>query len=1094
MKKHLLATLIAATSLTAAAAEAPLWLRNVKISPDGKNIAFTYKGDIYSVAVNGGEARRLTTQTSYETAPIWSPDSKQIAFASDRHGNFDIYVMDANGGAAKRLTTNSAKELPEAFSPDGKSVIYSAAIQMPALSAMFPSSRMTQLYSVGVDGGTSTQILGTPAQKISFMPDGKSFVYQDVKGFENDWRKHHTSSTTRDIWLFSDGHHRNLTNRGGEDRDPVIAADGSTLYFLSERGGTFNVYKSQIDNTANAVALTSFTKHPVRFLSRSNDGTLAFTYDGEIYTLRNGGQPAKVAISIALDDNDQTERIQVRDTRGAIPSPDGKQIAFASRGNIFVSSVDHSSIKQVTNTAAAEQSIDWAADNRSIVYSSMRDGHYNLYRASIARSDDPNFSNATLINEEPLIAVDNIERTAPDYSPDGKKIAFIQDRHKLMVMDVKTKQTKQLTDGSTYPMNNGSFTYQWSPDSKWIVIEDYNNHHNPYADISIINVATGELTNLTKSGYADQQPSFALDGNAIIFLSERYGMRAHASWGSQSDVMIVFLNRDAYDKFMLSEEDYELRQEVEKQAKEKAKEKADKKSDKKGKKADKKKDSKADTDKADTEEKPSKDIKVELAGIEDRIVRLTPYSSDIADAYICSDGKTLYYLSSIENGYDLWKMDLRKKEPSIANKLGAKSPYFAVTSDGKNVFICGDKIRKLNTSNDKLTTISPSGSQVIDHAAEREAMFDQVYISEREMFYTTDLHGVDWDSMTADYRKFLPYINNNYDFAELLSELLGELNVSHTGAGYRGNESNTVVDRTASLGLLYDMTYSGNGLKVDEIIAKGPFDNAWTKLSKGCIIEKINGTELNAGSDYDEIFNNLVGKKTLVSIYNPANSLRFDEVIIPVSQGTINDLLYERWVKNRAADVDRWSNGRLGYVHIESMDDNSFRRIYSDLLGKYIDREGVVIDIRWNGGGRLHEDIEVLFSGDKYISQVVRGVETCDMPSRRWNKPSIMVQSEACYSNAHGTPWVYHYKNLGKLVGMPVPGTMTSVNWVTLQDPTLYFGIPVIGMRINDGTYLENQQLEPDIRVANTPEDIVKGEDTQLHRAVDELLREIDAK
>ena len=185
----------------------------------------------------------------------------------------------------------------------------------------------------------------------------------------------------------------------------------------------------------------------------------------------------------------------------------------------------------------------------------------------------------------------------------------------------------------------------------------------------------------------------------------------------------------------------------------------------------------------------------------------------------------------------------------------------------------------------------------------------------------------------------------------------------------------------------------------------------------------------------------------------------------------MSDLLYARWVKQRAADVDKWSNGRLGYVHIESMGDDSFRSVYLDIL-----------------------DIEILFSGKKYFTQVVRGREACDMPSRRWNKPSIMVQCEANYSNAHGTPWVYSHQKIGKLVGMPVPGTMTSVSWETLQDPTLVFGIPVIGYRLPDGSYLENSQLEPDIKVANSPETVVKGEDTQLKAAVDELLKEIDGK
>ena len=184
----------------------------------------------------------------------------------------------------------------------------------------------------------------------------------------------------------------------------------------------------------------------------------------------------------------------------------------------------------------------------------------------------------------------------------------------------------------------------------------------------------------------------------------------------------------------------------------------------------------------------------------------------------------------------------------------------------------------------------------------------------------------------------------------------------------------------------------------------------------------------------------------------------------------------------------------MGYVHIESMGDPSFRSVYSDILGKYNEREGIVIDTRFKAGGRLHEDIEVLFSGEKYFTQVVRGKEACDMPSRRWNKPSVMLIGEANYSNAHGTPWVYKHKDIGKLVGMPVPGTMTSVSWETLQDPSLVFGIPIVGYRLADGSYLENQQLEPDVKIMNQPDIIVKGRDEQLEKAVQVLLEELDRK
>ena len=433
------------------------------------------------------------------------------------------------------------------------------------------------------------------------------------------------------------------------------------------------------------------------------------------------------------------------------------------------------------------------------------------------------------------------------------------------------------------------------------------------------------------------------------------------------------------------------------------------------------------------------------------------------------------------------------KKDRKSNKAIAGAVYGVYSDkDGKNLFLLGSNtMQKMGTDSESLKPISYQAHVKMDLAAERDYMFNHVYKQEQKRFYNLNMHGIDWDAMTKAYRKFLPHIDNNYDFAELLSEYLGELNVSHTGGRFRPQLKG---DATATLGLLYDWNHNGKGLLISEVVEKGPFDHARSKVKAGDIIEKIDGQEITPESDYSVLLNGKARKKTLVTLYNPQTKERWEEVVVPVSNGVMSDLLYARWVKQRAADVDKWSNGRLGYVHIESMGDDSFRSVYSDILGKYNNREGIVIDTRFNGGGRLHEDIEILFSGKKYFTQVVRGREACDMPSRRWNKPSIMVQCEANYSNAHGTPWVYSHQKIGKLVGMPVPGTMTSVSWETLQDPTLVFGIPVIGYRLPDGSYLENSQLEPDIKVANSPETVVKGEDTQLKAAVDELLKEIDGK
>jgi tricorn protease len=1116
MKRKLLAAaLLAVATLQANASQAvtPLWLRDVQVSPDGSQVLFCYKGDIYKVSTDGGTAIQLTTQDSYECSPVWSADGKQIAFASDRHGNLDVYVMSAEGGSATRLTYNSVAEVPQAFTPDGKWVFFGAQIQDPATSVMFPSSSLPELYKVPVKGGRTLQVIGTPAEMLSFAPDGKSFYYQDRKGYEDEWRKHHTSSITRDVWFYDaqSGKHTNVTAHAGEDRNPVVSADGKTLYFLSERnGGSMNVYCIEVQGARSKgqetmfnvqcsmfneiKAVTTFKTHPVRFLSAAKNGLLCYTYNGEIYTQKNGEKPKKLNITLTRDDEAVIADLSFSSgARQSVVSKDGKQIAFVVRGEVFVTSTEYSTTRRISQTAGAEGDVDFAPDGRTVAYASERNGNWQLYTASIVRDEDLNFANATLIKEEsvfpelPALKLDGkpdfsqVERRYPKYSPDGKKLAFIEDRIKLKVVDLKTKKVTQVTDGSKWYNLGGGFEYEWSPDGKWFVIGYIANRRDPYQDMGIVSAEGGEIHPITQSAYISGNPRWVMDGKAILFESERYGMRSHASWGSQQDVFLAFLTQDAYDRYRLSPEDYALLKELEKKNKDKDKDKKSLPSTPPEGKGDIKKDEKV-KDKNEEKGDSTKLLKIEFEGLEDRIVRLTPNSSKLGDAIISKDGESLYYFSAFEGSPDLWKMDLRKHETKLLSKGGSGS--LQMDKDG-NLYSLGSSMKKIEKG-DKTTSITYNAQMKLDLAAEREYMLRHVAKQINKKIFRTDYNGCDWDLMVQNYARFLPHISNNYDFAEMLSELLGELNVSHTGGRYYPSAKG---DATAHLGLVFDMTEARDGMKITAVLEDGPFCRANSKVKVGDVITAINGEPLTKDTDLAQLLNRCKGKKTLVSLKGSAGT--WDEVVLPISAADQSDLLYKRWIKSRAAEVERLSNGRLGYVHIEGMDDASYRDVYSDILGKYNLKEGIVIDTRFNGGGRLHEDIEILFSGHKYFTQVIRGREACDMPSRRYNHPSIMLQAEGNYSNAHGTPWVYSHQKIGKLVGAPVPGTMSSVNWETLQDATLVFGVPVIGYQLPDGSYLENTQLEPDVPVLNLPETVVTGTDLQLEAAVRELLKEL---
>ena len=1067
-----------------ASAVTPLWVRDLRLSPDGSKVAFRYKGSIYTAPSAGGKASRLTHRGSIDSDPVWSPDGSLIAYASDRDGGTDIWQMGADGSNPKRITFNSTAEVPQAFTPDGKKVIFTAVIQDPVSSVNGTNRTQNELYTVPVGGGQIKQLLPSPADNVTTVPGTDMLLFEDVTSLEDKWRKHHTSSATRDIWAWSpDGNtYRNLTARPGEDRDPALSPDGKTVYFLSERdGGSFNVYSMPVAG-GKASQLTDFTTHPVRFLSSASNGLLAFTYNGEPFTMKPGAKPAKLVIDVTDDQPEETDNIGVSRAEESAVSPDGKQLAFINRGEVFVTSVEYPSTKQITRTAAGESDVVWGKDGRELYYTSYRSGKPNINRATIVRQDDPNFSNATLIEEEPVVAEDGVQRYHPSVSPDGKKMVFIEERNRLRIADLKTGEVKDVTPEPLNNYRNEFPPISWSPDSKWIVTEVMNPLHEPYTDIAIINVEDGEIIPVTQSGYFDGSPRWSSDGKSIIFASEKYGMRNHASWGSMFDVMIAFLTKDAYDRYRLSEEDFALLQEVEKEQKKTAKKDDDSKKTKKGKKG-----GKTDNDASAEEKTDDNTVKIDREGLQDRIVRLTPNSSSIADAILSKDGEKLYYLSSFEGGYDMWEIDLRKGDVSMAKKLDMRGAHIQPDNDG-NLFLLGSQVKKYTPSSGKLSSVSISGTMKIDRAAEREAMLDYVKNEARERFLLPEMP-CDWEMYTENYRRFLPHINNNLDFAELLSELLGEVNVSHSGGRYYAPGAD---EPTAELGLLYDWNYDGDGLRVSEIVAGGPFDRATTSMKPGDIVTAIDGVTLKAGEDWTKALNRKTRRKTLVSFRDNAGKTH-EEVVLPISTSQMSGLMYDRWVKGREHAVDSLSNGRLGYVHIPSMDDDSFREVYSKLLGKYAGKEGIVIDTRWNGGGRLHEDIEVLFSGEKYLTQYIHGRKSSEMPSRRWNKPSVMVIGEANYSNAHGTPWVYKHKGLGKLVGMPVPGTMSSVNWINLQDPDLVFGIPVVAFQTEDGTILENTQLEPDIKVANLPSDYLRGVDAQIEAAVRSLLHDLDA-
>lgn len=433
------------------------------------------------------------------------------------------------------MTTHSGNETPVAYK-DANHILFLANVMPAAEDAQFPSGQFQQVYEVSTEGGRPALFSSMPMEDISINATGNALLYHDKKGYEDPWRKHHTSSITRDIWLCSldgDRTYRKLTTFNGEDRTPVWASDGKSFYYLSEEKGSFNVFKRGIDGNASQ-QITNHTKHPVRFLSAAANGTLCYGYDGEIYTVKEGAAPQKVQVSIVTDKNDKDLIRQIKRS-GATEialSPDAKEIAFVLRGDVYVTSVEYNTTKQITNTPQQERDIDFAPDGRSIVYASERNGLWQIYQASLAKKDEKQFAYATDIKEERLTNSD-VASFQPLYSPDGKEVAFLENRTAIRVLNLKSKAVRTVMDGKyQYSYSDGDQWYQWSPDSKWILtdyigIGGWNNK-----DVALVNASgNGEIHNLTESGYNDTGAKWVLDGKAMIWESDRAGFRSHGSWG-----------------------------------------------------------------------------------------------------------------------------------------------------------------------------------------------------------------------------------------------------------------------------------------------------------------------------------------------------------------------------------------------------------------------------------------------------------------------------------------------------------------------------------------------------------------------------------
>ena len=1051
----------------------PLWLRHPAVSPDGQHIAFVYGGQIWRVSGGGGEALPLTSALFYATQPVWSADSRQIAFASTRHGNADVFVMPARGGDIRRLTFHSSGDVPYAFSPDGASVYFGSVRLGDAQEAHggYNGGGAGQLYSVPVAGGRERLVIPLQALDVAPSPDGRTLLYTNRPSQENEWRKHAVSEATRDIWAFdtTNATHRQITTFRGEDRDALWSADGKTVYSLSERSGSFNVWRQPFDGGGEPVQVTFHKNHPVRFLSRTDTDDLVYGYDGEIWKLPKGAkEPARVEVRIAQGSllagafyakvNDAATEIAA--------SPDGTQLALVARGEIFVVETSSGKTRRVTTTPQHERDLSFSPDGRGLLYVSERGGKWDAFETTPATPDAKSFLAPGPLKETPITdtATDVLQ---PAYSPDGQRIAFLEDRKRLVVLDRKTGKTVTvLPDGLLFSYTDNDLPFAWSPDGRWLAVTT--GSAASQFEVYLVD-ASGQKppVNISRSGFQEIGPAFSPDGKAIYYLSTRAGLRTTDAKAAEVDIYATFLTQDAYDAFVRPAD-----QTVPTAA------------------------SPAVTAK-DAPPPAAPMWEPQFDGLEFRTGRITPFSSNINTFKIAADGKSLLLVTtSATAGMTGYRINLGT--PGMSQVFAKPpSPVSAYATDAKQealYFFSAGGIERINLADGSARTLPFAAEMAYDQRGEMAYLFEHAGRLTQQKFYRADMQGVDWAFYRQEYAQFLPHIIHWEDFAEMLSEMAGELNASHMGSLFQQPVS--YGDATASLGVYYDHTFAGPGMRIVDVLKQGPAGRADSQLRPGATILAVDGAPIPPDMDIYPLLNRKASTPVRLTIQPAGGGNPVEEVVTPVPFE--NDLIaaQARWVERAKETTRRLSDGRLGYIHVPLMNTASYQTFYGELFGgEFADKEGVVVDVRFNGGGNLTNQLIADLSASAAGSSIDRdGRFITRIPEKRWSKPSILLANAYSYSDGSIFPHLYKQAKLGAFVGDPVPGTGTSVWWVPMIGGKLKYGIPEIGRKDLQGRWFENTEDQPDILVRRTPDSIEEGRDLQLEAAVSTLLKQLDAK
>lgn len=1024
----------------------PLWLRYPSISPDGKHIAFNYQGQIWLVPRNGGVATPLTDSLFYDSHPIWSNNSKKIAYTSDRYGNLDIFLLSLDGVKTKRLTFHSQDDTPMSFTNDDKQIIFSS----PRISDKInqrDSIRKTvplvkQIFKIPTKGGKVSLFSHVMASNLSLGKNSDVYIYEDkVAPYESKFRKHNHTSSTSNIWIFDGKKHIKSTEYIGDDKNPIFTSDKKSFYYLSDKSGSLNVWKKDI-KTDKKTQITFFKKWPVRFLSLANDGTLVFTYDGKIWSKERDKKPRIVPIKTmqhSTIDGYSSADITNEITEFII-SPNEQEAAVIARGEVFVINFSNSQVRRITNSPGMERFVSFSPDGKALLYASEDLDGWKIKQTRLDKNAKV-FSSVYPFYEEVLVGGKK-DVFKPIYSPNGDKFAYIYDRDSIRVYDFKTNNSKEvLAKGSLFNYHDGDIEFTWGKNEKYlIVVTGFLKH----TECKLIDLSNNSIKNLTNSGFTNSYPQVSDNGHVITWISDISGVRNLDSSSTLFDVFASFLDTDDYRNFLNAQKKLSV-----------------------------------------YESKKSDDTKIpNIKNIDLRKMKFTPFSLDInyyklspdnTRILIVTENGKVYHINTI-NGNIYTSFDIKKDALYKANN--ALSALYTISNG---------TITRYDLKTKKEDSLHFDIKFSRDIQKEVRGIFEHNFRATKETFYDKKMHGVDWDKIGKHYRKFLPYIAYYEDLMDIIGEMAGELNASHLWS--KINKSDKNGDNTASFGLFYDFSYYGEGMKIKDILIDSPAYNS-KFLKSNSIILAIDGIKISKDTNIYRLLNRKANKEVLLEIKMPNGDIK-QEVIAPIDLYVENLLAYYNWQEKRRELVSKLSDGTIGYIHVPSMGNDGFRKAYKDLFGRYKNTKGAIIDIRDNGGGNLTQKLLTLITGkrDSYFKSK-DGYVVLKNPTDRYAMPTVVLVNENSYSDASIFPSLYQYKKFGKIVGSKVPGTGTYVTEVSQIFPKLSYHIPILGLYYaKSEEKFENKEIIPDFLIDNNPNAVMQDTDLQLQKAVEILTQ-----